>query len=66
MSYEVEVEVLPHCDLCKAFGQLPTEAEYDAKTLQGPWAFMCDQHWRFHGVGCLGTGYGQRLVLKRE
>lgn len=46
------------CDFCGG------TASYDAKTLMGPWANMCEAHWRTHGIGRLGTGYGQRLILR--
>lgn len=52
------VSKLPKCDFCQA------EAKYDAKTVQGPWAFMCSRHWLWHGTGELGIGYGQKLILE--
>jgi len=36
------------------------EAEYDGKTIFGPWAFMCEKCLKISGVG-LGVGKGQRL-----
>jgi len=45
-----------NCDYCNA------KAIYDAATTQGPWAFMCDEHFAQHSTGRLGLGYGQRLV----
>lgn len=63
MSTEVEVAVLPDCIFCKERGET-TPAEYDGKTQFGPWANMCDFHWRAFGVGRLGTGFGQRLILR--
>lgn len=65
MSTTVTVAELPYCDLCKAFGNEPTKAFVDGKMKQGPWAFMCEKHWESHGVGQLGTGYGQKLLLKQ-
>lgn len=56
MSKEVKVRELPQCDLCGA------EAHYDAKTRQGPWAYLCPECFGEYGVG-LGTGLGQELVL---
>lgn len=47
---------MPKCDICGA------EAAYDGKTTMGPWAYMCGEDFKWHGVG-LGTGLGQRLVL---
>lgn len=59
MSTEVEVAVIPPCDICKS-----KLAAYDGKTIHGPWAYMCEGCWSWHGVGKLGTGYGQRLILR--
>ena len=61
MSDEVTVPTRPKCDLC---GDNP--AGYDGKTKSGPWAYMCEGCWRVHGVGILGTGFGQRLIVKGE
>lgn len=60
MSDEVRMAVIPECDICTD----GTPAGYDAKTKQGPWGYLCEMHFRSHGVG-LGTGRGQRLVLSR-
>ncbi len=38
----------------------------DGKTRQGPWALMTPQSWRLHGVGKLGTGYGQRYQKQAD
>lgn len=63
MSTQVKVAALPACDLCKAHGCEPVQlAAYDGATTVGPWAYMCEDHFRVFGVG-LGTGAGQRLVL---
>lgn len=51
-----EVRSLPNCDFCGA------EAHYDAKTNMGPWGYMCEAHYRTHGIG-LGLGKGQRLIV---
>lgn len=53
---ETKVIRIPKCDFCEA------EASFDGQTNMGPWAFMCDEDFKWHGVG-LGTGRGQRLVL---
>ena len=58
MSTQVEVSSLPKCDFCLA------DAKYDAKTTLGPWANMCETHFRQFGMG-LGTGKGQKLILKK-
>lgn len=31
------------CDYCNK------KAKYDAKSLQGPWAYMCQEHYDFYG-----------------
>ena len=54
---EARVPVLPRCDFCEA------DAQYDAKTTKGPWAYMCERHWAFYGNQRLGLGRGQRLIL---
>ena len=50
---------LPDCDIC---GE---PARYDAKTKQGPWGYLCPDHFSSMGVG-LGTGRGQELLLAGE
>jgi hypothetical protein len=64
MSTEVEVSKLPNCDICQQDGTY-TEAKYDGATRMGPWAYMCDIHFRMYGVG-LGTGAGQRLIVREK
>lgn len=63
MSTEVTVDKLPLCDFCKDAG-VDTDAAYDGRTNVGPWAWMCEMHYATYGVG-LGTGSGQRLVLRK-
>lgn len=44
------------CNMCrKPFGKVM----YDAKTVYGPWAYMCEDCFNAVGVG-LGTGLGQQ------
>lgn len=50
-----------NCDFCKTDGK-EVEAKYDGKTVHGPWAYMCEEHFGAMGVG-LGTGRGQRLIV---
>ena len=57
---EATVERMPACDIHGA----GVKASYDAKTKQGPWGFLCEDCFQKHGIG-LGTGLGQRLILKR-
>lgn len=54
------VEQRPKCDMCDK------EAQYDARTVMGPWAFMCADHFSEFSVGVLGTGFGQILVVKGD
>lgn len=56
---EVYVEKLPMCDF-----SCGRQALYDGRTKQGPWAYMCEEHFKQHGVG-LGTGRGQRLIPRK-
>lgn len=59
MASSTIVASLPDCDFCKD----GTPAQYDAKTVIGPWAYMCSPHFDVMSVGVLGTGFGQRLVV---
>lgn len=64
MAEEVIVATIPDCDLCQLIVGPRSPAAYDGKTTlgHGPWAYMCEEHFRDFGVG-LGTGRGQRLLL---
>lgn len=62
MGTTVSVPELPDCDFCKEQG-VTSKAHYDGKTVFGPWANMCNEHYVTYGLG-LGTGIGQRLILK--
>lgn len=64
MSTTARVLRRPDCDVCKQ-NNLTTPAEYDGKTVHGPWANMCGPHFELIGVG-LGTGRGQRLLVEGE
>ena len=70
MSDHTSVEISsPHyCDFCGDVGTetvAKVEAKYDAATEMGPWADMCEAHYRRYGIG-LGLGLGQRLILKTK
>jgi hypothetical protein len=52
------VAKLPKCQLCPG----DRDAEYDAKTIVGPWANMCAECFETYGIG-LGLGRGQKLVV---
>jgi hypothetical protein len=49
------------CNFCDSAGK-KVEAVYDGKTIHGPWAYMCEEHFGQYGIG-LGTGRGQRLIV---
>lgn len=59
---EVKVPELPPCDFCTTLGLEPKPAQYDGKTTMGPWAYMCEPHFKHYGIG-LGLGKGQRLAV---
>ena len=61
---EVIVLNFPECDFCSQNG-ISTDAEYDGKTVYGPWANMCEYHFQLYGVG-LGLGRGQKLVREEK
>ena len=66
MSDSVVVAKRPSCDIHKyRLGVEDVPAEFDGKTKDGPWANMCAVCFVKYGVG-LGTGRGQRLVVKEE
>ena len=62
------VTKLPDCDTCKIAFRLPDlsiKAAYDAKTVDCPWAYMCEgcyPLYRMHDE--LGVGLGKKLVLE--
>jgi len=54
-----EIDKLPKCSFCKK------DALYDMKMARGGyWAYLCENH-KYYGIK-LGTGYGQKLILKIE
>lgn len=57
---EVEISHYPECDFCII--KIPN-AHYDGRTKLGPWACMCEHHFKVYGVG-LGLGKGQRFIIK--
>lgn len=46
------------CALCSNDNR--RETMFDAKTKLGPWAYMCEECFKDHGIG-LGLGKGHRL-----
>lgn len=64
----VDMEHRPVCDICAREGNY-RRASYDAKTLMvgGPWAYLCETHFRSHTNGELGLGKGQKIIkIERE
>lgn len=60
------VSAFPNCDFCKMRG-ITRSAEYDFKTVEGPWAFGCQDHFDgHHRYDKLATGMGQKLILDSE
>lgn len=59
---KVKVTKIPFCDFCKN-RNIETPASYDARSKYGPWAYMCEDHFKVFGVG-LGAGKGQKLIKK--
>jgi hypothetical protein len=49
---------MPQCDF-----NCGETARYDAATVMGPWAYMCQSCFELNGTGKLGLGLGQRLEL---
>ena len=65
MGTKVSMTKLPWCDTCEQKGRA-TLAEFDAKTIWGPWAYMCRPCWESLGeYDDLGTGKGQQLELRK-
>jgi hypothetical protein len=64
-GHAVVVYHKPECDFCAQNGDA-VPADYDAKTVFGPWAYMCEDHWKANAAPELGTGIGQRLVHREE
>lgn len=60
MSEQVRVKHLPTCQFCTN----NTLASYDARTVFGSWAYLCEEHFYPYTEGRLGTGWGQRLILE--
>lgn len=59
MSETAYVSKLPQCNFCT------DTALYDsALTNTSAWAYVCTEHWNKYGVKKLGTGYGQKLLVK--
>jgi hypothetical protein len=62
---DLKVVTLTQVRWCQVHNDNMTEATYDAATIYGPWAYMCDPCSAQFGVG-LGTGRGQRIIYTRE
>lgn len=60
-GYIAVVSHRPMCDF-----DCGRESRFDGATKMGPWAYMCVECWLTHGIGRLGTGYGQKLALSAD
>jgi len=49
------------CNLCADHG-VSRPAVYDAKTVMGPWANLCDEHMESHGVKAKGLSTRVNVV----
>lgn len=57
----VKVAELPKCSFCEK------KARYDFRAYNGQWGYGCEEHWaEYRMYPNLGTGIGQRLMLKTE
>lgn len=45
-----EVKLDRSCQLCELAGKRGVRAGWDAKTYQGPWAYVCEDHLKSHCV----------------
>lgn len=67
MSTVVTITVRPVCDVCQyVTGVTDEPAFFDARTHSGRWANLCYPCWMTETDQRLGTGFGQRLVVKGE
>lgn len=61
------VATIPMCDLHKYVDGIDNvPAVYDAKTNDGRWASVCEDHFKSDTHGVLGTGLGQRYITEPE
>lgn len=56
----VAVGEIPPCYFCGS----PAAVDAEVNLPERPWAYMCEIDWTAHGLGVLGLGRGQRLVLR--
>jgi hypothetical protein len=57
------VTALPDCQFPHTE---PVKAAYDARTNDGRWAYVCEEHFHTETSGQLGTGKGQTLYVAGE
>ncbi|GAB3260326.1 hypothetical protein [Kineosporia babensis] len=64
MADETYISSPVHCDThpVKHPDGPAVNAAYDARTVQGFWAYLCESCFSEWGIG-LGTGKGQRLII---
>ena len=64
-GHRAVVSELPPCDMCGTLGHaIANLATWDAPTVFGSWAYMCDSCAAVFAAhpGATGVGIGQRLV----
>ena len=59
------VSELPDCDFSDDY-QSCKPAKFDSvcNINMRSWAYMCPAHYREYGIGQLGTGFGQKLLVE--
>ena len=62
-KHEDRSEILDGLD---DFREPITTAFIDGRTKYGPWAIMTPLSWGQHGIGRLGTGFGQRYEKQAD
>jgi hypothetical protein len=67
----LSAEGMTQDDFGVSFTMKPGEVVYDAATERpggypGPWATMTQQSYLMHGLGKLGTGYGQKYIRQEN
>jgi len=55
---QVFVRKLPYCDFCKREGK-DQPAKYDSPTIFGPWAYLCEHHFKR-----VGRKFGATQLIK--
>lgn len=56
----ISAESMSEDNFGEKFSNTKGEIVYDARTRHGPWATMTQASFEAHGLGRLGTGWGQK------